>query len=231
MNERSSNGAGNRIVFRICLRSQIIEEAWFRNRRGMLRKWQICFSKMTPRLRAESTGESITLLRRWMVGLLSSETCCGRPNMRNSVLEGLRDRKLDDIQLDCTIASHSVPQVAEWLQRAFHYCIAASFEYLSIHKNFRWKTFPITTSQRRVCNFRKNVIAMTTDRSITWPHDNEWCDDVHEHTRTVTSWSHMTTLTSHRIRLAVQSPNLSLHLCIVTSSRLFKFICRFIYKN
>jgi len=34
-----------------------------------------------------------------MVGLLSLESCCGRPKMRNSVLEGLRDRKLDDIQL------------------------------------------------------------------------------------------------------------------------------------
>jgi len=34
-----------------------------------------------------------------MVGLLSLESCCGRPKMRNSVLEGVRDRKLDDIQL------------------------------------------------------------------------------------------------------------------------------------
>jgi len=34
-----------------------------------------------------------------MVGLLSLESCCGRPKMRNSVLAGLRDRKLDDIQL------------------------------------------------------------------------------------------------------------------------------------
>jgi len=35
-----------------------------------------------------------------MVGLLMSlESCCGRPKMRKSVLEGLRDRKLDAIQL------------------------------------------------------------------------------------------------------------------------------------
>jgi len=34
-----------------------------------------------------------------MVGLLSLESCCGRPKIRNSVLEGLRHRKLDDIQL------------------------------------------------------------------------------------------------------------------------------------
>jgi len=53
-------------------------------------------SKMTPRLRAESSGESMTLLGRWMVGLLNLESCCGRPKIRNSVLEGLRDRKLDD---------------------------------------------------------------------------------------------------------------------------------------
>jgi len=55
---------------------------------------------MTPRLRAESTGESMTLLGRWMVELLSLESCCGRPKIRNSVLEGLRDRKLDKIGLD-----------------------------------------------------------------------------------------------------------------------------------
>jgi len=55
---------------------------------------------MTPRLRADSTGESMTLLGRWMVGLLSLESCCGRPKMRNSVLEGWNDdMKLDDIKL------------------------------------------------------------------------------------------------------------------------------------
>jgi len=32
-----------------------------------------------------------------MVGLLSLESCFGRPKMRNSILEGFRDRKLDDI--------------------------------------------------------------------------------------------------------------------------------------
>jgi len=31
---------------------------------------------MTPRLRAESTGESMTLLGSRMVGLLSLESCC-----------------------------------------------------------------------------------------------------------------------------------------------------------
>jgi hypothetical protein len=35
-----------------------------------------------------------------MMGLLSLESCCGRPMIRNSVLEGLRERKLDDIQLE-----------------------------------------------------------------------------------------------------------------------------------
>jgi len=34
-----------------------------------------------------------------MVGLLSLDSCCGRPKMRNSVLEGLKDGKLEDIQL------------------------------------------------------------------------------------------------------------------------------------
>jgi len=31
-----------------------------------------------------------------MAGLLSVKSCCGRPKMRNSVSEGLRDRKLAD---------------------------------------------------------------------------------------------------------------------------------------
>jgi len=48
---------------------------------------------MTPRLRAESTGESMKLLGRWMVGwLLNLESCCNRPKMRNSVLEELKTR-------------------------------------------------------------------------------------------------------------------------------------------
>jgi len=67
-----------------------IEEIYCANERFL--------SKMTARLRAESTRESMTMLGRWMVGLLSLESCCGRPKMRNSVLEGLIDRKLGDIQ-------------------------------------------------------------------------------------------------------------------------------------
>jgi len=99
MNERSSNGAGSSLINSILrLRSRIlwkydleIEEICCANCRFV--------SKMTPRSGAESTGESMTLLGRWMVALLSLESCCGRPKMRNSVLEGLSDRKLDDIRL------------------------------------------------------------------------------------------------------------------------------------
>ena len=58
---------------------------------------QIC---ITPRFRAESTGERITLFGRRIVGELSLESCCGRPMMRNSVLEGLRVRKFADIQFE-----------------------------------------------------------------------------------------------------------------------------------
>ena len=54
---------------------------------------------MTPKLQAESTGVSMTLLGRWLVGLLSFESCCGRPMIRNSVLEGFREKKLDDVWL------------------------------------------------------------------------------------------------------------------------------------
>jgi len=34
-----------------------------------------------------------------MAGLLTSESCCDRPKIRNTVLEGLRDIQLEDIQL------------------------------------------------------------------------------------------------------------------------------------
>jgi len=43
------------------------------------------------------------LLGKSMEGLSSLESCCGRPNMRNSVLVGLRDTKLEDIQLDTLV--------------------------------------------------------------------------------------------------------------------------------
>jgi len=51
---------------------------------------------MTPRLRAESTGESVTLLDRCMVALLSKESGCGRPTLIHSVLEELGERKFSD---------------------------------------------------------------------------------------------------------------------------------------
>jgi len=46
-----------------------------------------------------SRGE-YDIVRQIMVGLLSLGSCCGKPKMRNSVLERLRDRMLEDIQLD-----------------------------------------------------------------------------------------------------------------------------------
>jgi len=36
-------------------------------------------------------------------GLLRLDSCCGRPEIRNSVSEGLRDMKLEDIQLDTLV--------------------------------------------------------------------------------------------------------------------------------
>jgi len=38
-----------------------------------------------------------------MLGLLSLESCCGRPKIRNSVLEGLGDWILEDTQLDTLV--------------------------------------------------------------------------------------------------------------------------------
>jgi len=66
----------------------------------MLYNWQICNTDDTSEL---NQYERMTLLGRCIVGLSSLESCCGRPKMRNSVLEGLRDRKLEDIQLDTLI--------------------------------------------------------------------------------------------------------------------------------
>jgi len=110
VNERSNNGAGSSLInsLRISLRSRIL---WTHD----LETAKICcandifLSQMTLRLRAESASEKMTLLGRWMVGLLSLESCCGRPKIRNSVLEGLklRDRKLEDIQLDMIVTVFS----------------------------------------------------------------------------------------------------------------------------
>jgi hypothetical protein len=41
-------------------------------------------SKMTPKLRAEVTGERITLLGRQIIGLSSLSTCFEMPTERNS---------------------------------------------------------------------------------------------------------------------------------------------------
>jgi len=57
-------------------------------------------SKITLRLWAESTGVNMIMLGKLMVELLSLESYCGRPKVRNLVLEGLRERRLEDIQLD-----------------------------------------------------------------------------------------------------------------------------------
>jgi hypothetical protein len=56
-------------------------------------------SKMTLRLRAEDAGEIITLSGGEIVGRFSLSSCLGRPVTSNSVLEGLRDRQFDVIQL------------------------------------------------------------------------------------------------------------------------------------
>ena len=100
MNERSSNSKGCSMINGISNASEVTNmiKAWFRNSRNVLRKVRL-LSKMTPKLGAERTGDRVTLLGRWMIGLLSFESCWGRPTKRNSFLEGLRERKLHDIQL------------------------------------------------------------------------------------------------------------------------------------
>jgi len=49
-----------------------------------------------------------------MVGLLSLESCCGRPKTRYSVLEGLRDRKLEDM--------------SSWIRYSYVFKVSACYE-------------------------------------------------------------------------------------------------------
>jgi len=53
-----------------------------------------------------------------MVGLLSLESCCSRSKTRNSVLEGLRDRKLDDVSswIRCRYCVFKVSDVMREIQ-------------------------------------------------------------------------------------------------------------------
>jgi len=141
------------IVLRIRLSSRIL-------RKHDLEVEQICcthdrlLSKMTPRFRAESTGESITLLGRWMVRIVSLESCWGRPWMRNSVLEGLRERKLEDIQLDTLLIvfsrwemlwekSRAEEVKRSWVSSAYRWWFAAELDmtvlrYIVYKMKSRW---------------------------------------------------------------------------------------------
>ena len=66
---------------------------------GCYRKAQVVM-KTIPKFRAEVTGVMLVSEFRTSVGLLSLDSCCGVPITKNSVLLGLRDSKLDDIQDD-----------------------------------------------------------------------------------------------------------------------------------
>ena len=54
-------------------------------------------SKITPRFRAEETGCIVIFEEIVSVGLWILASCAGRPMRRNSVIVGLRDRKLEAI--------------------------------------------------------------------------------------------------------------------------------------
>ena len=49
----------------------------------------------------------MTSLGKWIIGWFSLSSGFGRPMMRNSVFEGLRERKLDDIQLQTLVTVRS----------------------------------------------------------------------------------------------------------------------------
>ena len=69
----------------------------------MLDRKEICLekdkleSKINPKFLAEEVGEMGYMKGRESDGLMSLEVCCGSSIRRNSVLEGLRMRLLDDI--------------------------------------------------------------------------------------------------------------------------------------
>jgi len=60
-------------------------------------------SKMKPRLRAEVTGLRMVSEEMVRVGFEILESCTGRPISKNSVFDGLRERKLDDIQDEISV--------------------------------------------------------------------------------------------------------------------------------
>ena len=57
-------------------------------------------SKMMPRLRAEETEETDMSADICKIGWVILDSCLGRPIRRNSVLDWLRARRLEDIQVE-----------------------------------------------------------------------------------------------------------------------------------
>ena len=85
------------MVLLIRLRSWI----WYRQDLEIADMWSVkerLESNMTPRLWADLAGESVTLSESDNIGWSSLESCLGWPMRRNSVLSGLSERKLADIQ-------------------------------------------------------------------------------------------------------------------------------------
>jgi len=91
--------------------------------------------------------EYMRLLSRWMVGLLSFDSRCGRPKMRNSVLE-LRDRKLDDIQLDKLVIVFSRWVMLEEINLKSFLIIIKLIIVEGLKRP--WDTRPLTTRPRPI---------------------------------------------------------------------------------
>jgi len=78
---------------RMCMKQE-------RERFEMCLENERCESKVTPRLRTGESDRKVReeeLVERWMEGSGIFFIWSGRPRMMNSVLEGLRQRRLDDI--------------------------------------------------------------------------------------------------------------------------------------
>jgi len=100
------------------------------------------------------------LLGRWIVGLLSLESCCGRPKIRNSVLEGLRHRKLDDMKA--------------WQSRPLSWALQASVKFLLLSLS----TYTLRKGNRLSCD-RINSSLLDINKTIaplTIPNEDEWGD-------------------------------------------------------
>ena len=84
---------------------------------------------MNPRFQAEEVGGMDCVEGRESDGLITLEGCCGSPIRRNSILEGLRVRWLDDIEQDMRDIVDSKLEIAVlrfWGMKEMKSCVSSA---------------------------------------------------------------------------------------------------------